>query len=247
MRWTKPERKILEQHFKGNTLHLTTYQRILNVNPDRSFESMTRELRRMKQNGYTKPRDEATKDLRIGYLDIEATDLKANFGFMISFYIKKRGKNEYDYAVITKDEIFNYEFDKRLTKELLEAFDNYDVLYTHWGADRRFDLPFIRTRAYAHGLEGMLPDKDEKFLMDTWPIARNKLRLNSNRLDTIAEAVGIKGIKKTPLSGPTWVMASVGDPGSLEYIAKHNRHDVILLERVHRKLEKVERKIYRSV
>jgi len=247
MKWTEQERDILEKHFEGNTLPLTTFQRLQKIKSGHSFEAVTRELRRMRQRKALQPRERAVRELRVGYLDIEASDLQADFGYMLSWYIKRRGKNEYDYSIITKDEIFRYEFDKRLTKELLEALNNYDVIYTHYGADRRFDLPFIRSRAYKWGLEDMLPDKGEKFLMDTWPIARNKLKLHSNRLDSIAEAVGIKGIKKTPLSGQTWVLASAGHPESLEYIAKHNKHDVIILERIHKKLEKVETKVYRSL
>jgi len=194
-----------------------------------------------------KVKETSLSKLRIGYLDIEASDLDGDFGRVLTWYIKPRGSKKYDYSIITKKEIFDYEFDKRLILEFLEAIKKYDVLYTHWGVDRRFDIPFLRTRALRHGILDQFPRRFEKFIMDTWPIARNKLRLHNNRLDSIADACGIRGVKKTPLSARTWELGAEGHPESLKYIATHNRHDVILLEKIHRKLECMENKIYRSM
>lgn len=247
MDWTKKEQELLEKYFTSNITELALYKSLYKINPRRSYEAMTRRLRDMKSKGWIKDSQKSLSQLRIGYLDIEATQLKANFGYMISWYIKKRDHNEYDYSVITKDEIFRYDFDKRLVLELLTAFKKYDILYTHYGADGRFDIPFIRTRAYDFNLQHLLPPYMDIFLMDTWPIARNKLALHSNRLDVIARAVGITHVKKTPLNERTWRLASVGHKDSIDYIVDHNKKDVQLLEQVHKKLECVERPIYRSI
>lgn len=245
--WSQAEREQISKFFTTSWTLPTLYKKIHAINPDRTYDAIGNMVRRWKRNGWEKTAETAMRRLRIGYLDIEATDLNGDFGYMLTWYIKPRGSGKYDYSIITKEEIINYDFDKRLVKELLKAFDNYDVLYTHWGRDRRFDLPFIRTRALVHGLQDELPWRFEKFLMDTWDIAKNKLKLHSNRLDSIADACRVRGVKKTPLSGKIWQLAAVGHPESLEYIAKHNRHDVILLERVHRKLESMENKVYRSM
>ena len=87
----------------------------------------------------------------------------------------------------------------------------------------------------------------EKFILDTYPIARNKLRLNSNRLGTIGEALGIENVKKTPLSHKHWQLAGAGNPESLKYIMIHNKRDVQLLERIRLRLKSIERPIYRSI
>jgi len=245
--WTEKENKLVEKYFSSSTSEMTLYKNIHKINPNRTFEAIGRRIRLMKEKGWERGKDVAVSKLRVGYLDIEATNLTANFGHMLSWYIKTEGKNEYESAVITKKEIFDYKFDERLVKELLEAFKKYDVLYTHYGSDRRFDLPFIRTRAFRWGLEKDLPNYMDKFIMDTYPIARNKLRLHSNRLGCIGEAVGIEGIKKTPLSPRRWELAKAGHPDALEYISKHNKHDVILLERIHKKLKVIERPIYKSM
>jgi uncharacterized protein YprB with RNaseH-like and TPR domain len=218
---------------------MTLYLRLQEIGNRHSYESMCRKIRKMKAAGHTRKLDDAKAKLRVGYLDIEATHLSANFGFILSWYIKYDSLDQYDCSVITKREIFSEKFDYRVVKELLEAFQNFDVLWTHYGADRRFDLPYIRTRAYAHGLEHMLPSYQDKFIADTWPIARNKLKLHSNRLGSIAEALQITDVSKTPLSGPLWVKAAVGNAEALAYIADHNKADVDLLEAVKHKLDAV--------
>lgn len=247
MQWSKQEVKELEKYFNTSILKPTLFLRIHKINPDRSYEAILRQIRRWIAEGWEKEKDNAFKKLRIGYLDIETTDLRGDWGHMLTWYIKKRDKNEYDYGIITKKEIFDEKFDERIVRELLAAFDNYDILYTHWGVDRRFDIPFIRTRAYYHEIEDLLPDRFDKFIMDTWPIARNKLALFSNRLDNIAQAVKIKGVRKTILKPHIWQLARVGNKKALEYIADHNKKDVQVLEKVHKKLEKIERPIYRSI
>jgi hypothetical protein len=44
-----------------------------------------------------------------------------------------------------------------------------------------------------------------------------------------------------------WVKAALGDQKSLDYIVLHNKRDVQILEKVHKRLKAVERPIYRSV
>lgn len=247
-RWSDKEKKELVKFFDSSWTPMTLYKRINKINPNRSYEAVMRAIRRYKsEKGYSQKCKDALKKLRIGYLDIEATNLNASFGFMLSWYIKKDGKDEYDWGLITKEEIFNLTFDKRILKKLLKALDHYDILYTHYGIDGRFDIPFIRTRAFVHNMEDLLPDYMEKIILDTYMIARRKLRLHSNRLDVIATTLGIKNISKTRLEPIIWTKASAGDMESLLYIKKHNKIDVKLLEKIHHKLRKIERPIYRSM
>lgn len=246
-KWSNSELELITRYFSTTWTVLTLFQKIHDINPQRSYEGVARKVRHWQKQGWTKKRDDARSTLRIGYFDIEATNLNANFGYMLSWYIKKARKNEYDFSVITKKEIFDYDFDKRLVIELFDAFKNYDVIYTHWGALKRFDMPFVITRAYAHGLEKHLAILRDIFIRDTWPIARTRLRLHRNSLDAIGDAVGIKGVKKTPLAPERWRLAGVGHPKALEYISLHNKRDVQLLEKIHRKLEAVERKQFTTV
>lgn len=247
IKWSSEEEKLLETYFTNKINELALFLKLHELNPERTYEAMCRKLRRMKEDGRVRTKDEALATLRVGYLDIEATNLNANFGYMLSYVIKTKGKNEFKSSVISKKEITEFQFDKKVLEDLLRDLECYDVIYTHYGADRRFDIPFIRTRAYFHNMENLLPKNMEKFIFDTWLIAKNKLRLHNNRLDSIAEACGITNIKKTPLSSKKWTRAALGDEDALKYIYTHNKRDSQLLERIHKKLEVVERPIYRSI
>ena len=236
--WTVDEIDLVQKWFCNKWTKMTLYHRLQKLPPRRSYEAMCRKIRRMRKQGWTRDKEDAIQKLRVGYLDIECTHLKGNFGYILCWYIKAAGKNKFYKSVITRREILNYEFDKRVVRELLEAFDNFDVLWTHYGSDWRFDLPYIRTRAFAHGMENLLPNKGEKFIKDTFPISRKKLALHSNRLDSIADHLGIKTVQKTKLAPEKWRLAAVGHKESLEYIDKHNKHDVIILERVHKAFQR---------
>jgi uncharacterized protein YprB with RNaseH-like and TPR domain len=111
----------------------------------------------------------------------------------------------------------------------------YDIIYAHYGSDRRFDIPFIRTRALKHNMEGLIPKRNQLFIMDTYPISRNKLKLHSNRLDSIGEHLGCK-TGKTRLSPNMWQRAAIGDKKALDYIVDHNKKDVQLLEEIHKRI-----------
>lgn len=246
-RWTKDEMDLMSRYFTSAMTDMKLYENLSILGTGRTYEAMSRKLRYMRSEGWIKNKDAALKKLRVGYLDIETTNLAANFGIILCWYIKEKGKEKYDFGCVTKQELFDFKEDKRIVAELLDALKNYDVIYTHYGADRRFDIPFIRTRAIQHGLEDKLPKYMEKFIFDTWLIAKNKLRLHSNRLDVIAEACNIKTIHKTPLSPSIWNKARYGHPESMKYVMDHNKQDVRLLEAVHAKLEFVERPIYKSI
>lgn len=235
--WTIAERELLESYFTKQWQPLTLFQKLHEINSTRTYESMGRELRRMRAAGHIRPRERALSSLRVGYLDIEASHLKANFGFIICWYIKKAGEDRYDHAIVTKKELFNLTRDRRVLSELFDALDGYDVIYAHYG--RRFDIPFIKSRAIILGMDGRITRPFEKFMFDTWEIARKNLALSSNRLDTIAQAFQLKD-QKTGLMPTIWNDAVLGDAKALQYVDDHCRADVNVLEGVHRKLSAVE-------
>jgi uncharacterized protein YprB with RNaseH-like and TPR domain len=167
---------------------------------------------------------------KVGYLDIEATQLTANFGWMISWCIKEQDTKKIHTATVTRDEIITGVLDKRIVEELVETLKQFTQIVTYYGA--RYDIPFIRTRAIFWGIPfipyGEIEHKDLYFL------ARAKLRLHSNRLEVVCDLMGIKG--KTHLEPKMWVLANTGNEEALKYINVHNRYDVIILEEVHKKL-----------
>lgn len=238
--WSPAELDILSSYFRTNTTLPTIYKRLLRINPSRSYDSLSSKVGRMRRSGFSRPNESMFRRLRVGYLDIECTSLNADFGYIISWCIKPAGKSEIQHAEITRDEVLDYTMDNRIVLELLAEMESYDAIYTHYGSDWRFDIPFIRSRAYAWGLEQFLPEAGRVFSFDTFPISRKKLKLHSNRLDSIADMLGVK-TKKTPLSGTIWRYAALGHPEAVESVLYHNMNDVRILEAVHKKLTRVER------
>ncbi len=173
---------------------------------------------------------EATEPERVGYLDIETNQLESAFGCILSWCIKTKGRNEILFDVLDKVDVERKTYDKALVQSLVDALKGYSIIYTYYGS--RFDIPFIRTRALIHGID--FPMYRQVMHRDLYFDVRSKLKLNSNRLAYAAQALGIKG--KTPINQKYWMHALSGDHTALNYILEHNKGDVLVLERLHKKL-----------
>jgi uncharacterized protein YprB with RNaseH-like and TPR domain len=180
---------------------------------------------------------------RIGFLDIEASGLVGSFHYVFSWAIKKLD-GEIIGRVLTSDEISNYKFDRILMKEFCKEVKNYDRIVVHYGLDRRFDIPFLRTRCSLYGLN--FPLYKEIWVEDTWMMSRNKLKLHSNRLESICDFYSIPS-KQHKLQPKIWMRGLTGHTPSLKYIWKHNIEDVVSLEKVWKKLNKYMPKVKRSI
>lgn len=174
---------------------------------------------------------EKSKDLNVGYLDIETSNLDADFGVIFSYAIKPKGLDECDYSVITKSEIFKSDYDKWVVKDLIDDLKQYDVIYTYYG--KRFDIPYIRSRALYHKLK--FPMYRELYHIDLYDQAKHKLKLSSNRLANVTKFLGIKG--KNSVQSRYWLKAMTGDKVSLDYILDHNIRDVEILEKFHERIK----------
>ncbi len=85
---------------------------------------------------------------KIGYFDIEADNLKADFGICLSWALKTRGDADEDnilYDEVTQKELFEGKGDRRVIISCLKAIKSYDIICTYYGTG--FDFPFIRARA----------------------------------------------------------------------------------------------------
>lgn len=180
---------------------------------------------------------------KLGFFDIEASNLSADFGYIFSYAIKER-----DGGIIGRrlrsSEIKEFAFDKFLLAEMCNDLRKFDRVCVHWGTDRRFDLPFARARALKHKLD--FPLYKEIYATDTFTMAKQKLRLSRNRLENICDFFDIpsKGHKLNPY---IWQRALAGDKESLEYIWTHNVEDVVSLEEVWKRLNLYSFKGKRSI
>ena len=179
---------------------------------------------------------------RILFYDIEATNLNADFGYILCIGYKWFGEKKAH--VISINDFKQFEKKRTCDREILKAFSwiikHADMVVYQYGC--RYDEPFINTRCLIHNLP---PIPRVKFL-DTWKVARERLKLHSNRLATMIEAFNIKE-KKTPLNGPIWIDAGAGYPKAIEYVKKHCLQDVLSLELVYMKIRALSEKYHPSV
>lgn len=170
---------------------------------------------------------------KLGFLDIEATNLKANFGVVICWCIKPNKAKKIIERCVTPKEMRAGIRDENVIRELAPAMRKFDRLVVHYGTDRKFDLPFLRSRALRMGID--FPKHKEIWVTDTWVIAKRKLCLSSNRLGTIADHLKVK-MKKTPITTDHWLDALSGKKESLDYILDHCQRDVLILEKVYNRI-----------
>lgn len=168
---------------------------------------------------------------RIGFFDIESSNLKANIGNMISWAMKPMG-GPVRFECWTRREATNWKkMDRRIMKLLIKELQNYDLIVTYYGTG--FDLKFMRTRAMIMELPGF-PEFGVLKHFDLYYAVRNKMSLYSNRLAVATAALGIEG--KTPLPASIWGPARLGDKKALEDIKVHNIEDVKILEELYHRV-----------
>ena len=184
-----------------------------------------------------------------GFLDIETSNLAADFGIILSYSIKEEGSGKYYLGVINKEDVEKGELDKNILKKLIQDLSNFDEIITYYGT--AFDLKFIRSR-YLYWKNRDKSFKDIKFPWygyikhkDVYYMAKNRLRLHRTRLEDVCRQLNIKG--KTHIEGEYWIKALSGDEKSLKYILKHNKADVLILEKVYHQLIPYVRETKRSI
>lgn len=169
---------------------------------------------------------------RIGILDIETSGLQADYGYIFSYCIKKYHEKEIVKNTVTPEEIHGGVFDKRLMVDFIKDCDKFDKFITHYGT--LFDIGYLRSRAIYHQLD--FPRFQELKHVDTYFMAKSKLKLHSNSLRSICNFFGIEA-KGHPMTTRVWNNATAGNQKALDYILVHNIEDVESTEKVYDKLK----------
>lgn len=164
-------------------------------------------------------------------LDIEATDLSADFGRILCACVKPIGQKVKTFSQRDDPEYFRkYPWDDRpLVRRLLRELKKYDVWITYYG--KRYDVPFIRTRSL---LCRRSSDPISVFHIDLYFFAKFGLCLRRRSLLRLSDLLKSKS-RKTELGCKEWSRAATGDISSLRYIERHCQADVEVLEEVYQK------------
>lgn len=119
--------------------------------------------------------------------------------------------------------------DKALTFSLWKLFNEADVIVAHNG--KRFDIRYSNGRFLDHGFEPPMRYQ----VVDTLTIARGQFKLNSNKLDDLAKYLKL-GAKKETGGFDLWLGCMAGEERAWKKMKKYNKHDVVLLRDVYKKL-----------
>lgn len=168
---------------------------------------------------------------RILLFDIESSALNGNFGVCFCIGYKWFDDDKVHIITIRNEKTFktNPIYDKGVIEKFRPVLAQADLMVYHYG--QRFDFPFLQTRCFEHKLQP-LPEPAQ---LDTWRIAKDRMKFSSNRLETISRAAETKE-RKTPLDQKIWRDAAWGHIPSLKDIEHHCRQDILVLEEVYRRL-----------
>ena len=162
---------------------------------------------------------------RVLFLDIETSNLKANFGIVLCWCgLAEDGTLYQDW--LTKKDVLSGTEDKRVVSTCIETMESFDRVVGH--DSTYFDIPFLRTRALIHNLP--YPEFGTLLHTDVWRMAKTKLCLHSNRQAVIAESLYGKTVK-TRISHPHWRQAMMGNEESCMEVLHHCQCDVQDLKR----------------
>ena len=183
-------------------------------------------------NCYTK---ENVEEERIGFLDLETSNLNADYGMILTYCILDSRTDEILHGEITPEDIADSRpgrEDTRVVKQLLKDLEKFDKVVTYYGA--RFDLPFLRTRAIVDKVPfltyGALNHRD------CWFTVRGKFKISSNRLENACRVI-LGKTRKTRITSQYWNGATRGEAECIAYVLQHNKYDVLDLRDLFYKIE----------
>lgn len=172
---------------------------------------------------------------RIGIIDGEMSNLKADFGMVICYDILNLKTNEHISRIVTKEELFDTSCDPdfNLIQDCVRDMMKFDRLIGFYSGDYRFDIPFFRTRAVSQNIA--FPGHGSIYFEDVYSTMKSKFCLSSNRLENSVRTL-IGHSLKTHWMAKHWVRAIQGRQESLDYIMDHCRKDTEDLKELYLKI-----------
>lgn len=162
------------------------------------------------------------------FIDLEMTNLHADYGRLICGCIKPYGQPTWTFRIDeTAAGTARVWDDGDLAVILRDALkDNYEIIGYN---SVMFDIKFLNSRLMKHGEDVLvLPRRQHR---DMLFVAKRAFALSSNRLQSVQEFLRLKN-EKTRLEPEMWIRASAGDPEAIDYVVEHCQADVAVLEEV---------------
>lgn len=146
---------------------------------------------------------------------------------LLSFAYKWKGDKTV--KCLTRQDFKNDTTDKSLLQELWQLLNDADIVIAHNGD--QFDNKKANARFIS---AGMIPPAPYQSI-DTKKVAKANFMFNSNKLDDLGKLLGV-GRKVKHTGFDLWLGCLAGEKKSWATMAKYNKQDVALLERVYNKL-----------
>lgn len=144
-------------------------------------------------------------------------------GYTLSWAAKWLGEEE-----VMFDSIY-HSTHKRMVRRAYKLLDEADAIIHYNGTT--FDIPILNKEFLLEGLPPPMPSRQ----IDLLRTVRSRFRLASNKLDFVAQALGLG--KKTKHKGfDLWTECMRKDPEAWEKMKEYNIQDVVLLEKLYTKL-----------
>lgn len=115
-----------------------------------------------------------------------------------------------------------------VVKKLYDVLSDCDAVVGHYSD--KFDMRVLNARMAYHGFPPLPPI----IQIDTYKIAKSKFYFNSNSLDYIGKYLKVG--RKIYIDQSLWERCEEGDPTAIRDMVKYNKGDVLLLDRVYKKL-----------
>jgi hypothetical protein len=145
-------------------------------------------------------------------------------GYILTYSAKWLGED-----TIISNRITEKGDDSGLVKELAALMDQADCVVAHNAL--KFDVPLLKTRMIALGMNPPLPSK----IIDTLRIAKAEFRFPSNSLDSIAAYLDLP--RKASHSGfDLWTRCMAMEDEAFDEMLEYNVQDVVVLEQLYLRL-----------
>lgn len=168
---------------------------------------------------------------QIAFVDIEASNLKADFGTVVVVSIKPyKGKAKTFSAKPGRD--------KQLLQQVAEELSKYQVWVTFYG--KMFDIPFINSRLLVNGLKP-LPKQHH---IDMYWVIKSQTALSRRNQAHLLEWLEADS-KKMSVSPNVWSEMPANTVKSLKILRERCESDVTGLEAMYEKTKHLIREITR--
>jgi DNA polymerase elongation subunit (family B) len=155
--------------------------------------------------------------------DYISPDQLINNSYTLCVSAKWLGKSVVHYYGLNKDSR------AEMLKAIHQMMDEADVIIHYNGV--KFDIPTLNME---FALEGLPPPSPAK-QVDLLKVVKKQFKFTSNKLDFVCRRLGL-GAKVHHKGMALWEGCMAGNPDDWKVMEKYNKQDVVLLEKLYKKL-----------